>query len=73
MPDTEHRQQLFIVRFWHEDSRGEPAAQWRGSVEHVQSGQRLYFVSLNDLTDFMTLRLGSIRGANTSHKPPDER
>jgi hypothetical protein len=30
---------------------------WRGSVEHVPSGQRLYFTSLADLNDFIHWRL----------------
>jgi hypothetical protein len=50
---TEH---LFIVRVWQEPSQSAPA-HWRGSVEHVPSGQRVYFESLNDLTDFIALRL----------------
>jgi hypothetical protein len=47
---------LFIVRLWRESGRTSPG-QWRGSVEHVPSGRRLYFVSLSDLADFITLRL----------------
>jgi hypothetical protein len=47
---------LFVVRIWYEPSR-RAGKQWRGSVEHVPSGQRLYFASLGDLTDFITLRL----------------
>ena len=51
-------QHLFIVRIWFEaDRRG--SKPWRGSVEHVPSAQRLYFTSLGDLNDFITLRLGS--------------
>jgi hypothetical protein len=47
-------QHVFIVRLWTEAA--EPTtAQWRGSVEHVPSAQRLYFVSLGDLTDFIVL------------------
>lgn len=48
-------QHVFIVRLWTEAV--EPTtAQWRGSVEHVPSAQRLYFASLVDLTDFIVLR-----------------
>jgi len=58
-PDTTGRtQHLFVVRIWHEPGQRPPAA-WRGSVEHVPSGQRLYFISLGDLSDFITLRLDS--------------
>jgi len=51
------RQHLFIVRIWIEAGQS-ALSQWRGSVEHVPSGQRLYFVSLGDLNDFMLGRLG---------------
>jgi len=58
-PETPGRpQHLFIVRMWHEPSRGH-GGQWRGSVDHVPSGQRLYFAAIGDLSDFITLRLDS--------------
>ncbi len=59
MPDINDRiQHLFIVRMWQEP--GNPQVeQWRGSVEHVPSAQRLYFASLGDMNDFITLRLNS--------------
>lgn len=53
------QQHLFIVRVWQEPSQLQPPGQWRGSVEHVPSGQRLYFASMNDLTNFMTFQLNS--------------
>jgi hypothetical protein len=58
MPDAPNinSQHLFIVRMWAESSQT-VTTQWRGSVEHVPSGERLYFVSLRDLTDFVTWRL----------------
>jgi hypothetical protein len=49
---------LFIIRVWQEPEQIK-TAEWRGSVEHVPSGQRLYFVSFNDLNDFIRLRLSS--------------
>ena len=56
---TDNRlQHLFIVRMWQEPGNPQ-AAQWRGSVEHVPSAQRLYFASLGALNDFITLRLNS--------------
>lgn len=47
-------QHLFIVRMWFETSC---LGAWRGSVEHVDTGQKMYFTSLGDLNDFITLRL----------------
>jgi hemoglobin-like flavoprotein len=52
--DTTRSQQLFIVRTWQEPTTvlsSEP--QWRGSVEHVPSGQRLYFSDLAQLNRFI--------------------
>jgi len=51
---TEH---LFIVRVWQEPTQIAPA-HWRGSIEHIPSAQRVYFESLQDLTDFIALRAG---------------
>ena len=44
---------LFIVRVWHEASELAPGGQWRGSVEHVPSGQRVHFITLEALTEFV--------------------
>ncbi len=53
------QQHLFIVRMWQEPSEAAPPGQWRGSVEHVSSGQRFYFSALNDLTNFFDHHLHS--------------
>ena len=50
-PEDRH---LFIVRVWREDSQAAPRGQWRGSVEQVPSGQRIHFVSLDALTEFIS-------------------
>lgn len=50
-------QLLFIVRIWRVDNRRDGA--WRGSVEHVPSGRKLYFTSLGDLNDFVALQLAA--------------
>jgi hypothetical protein len=55
-------EQRFIVHMWLEP--GESAeGQWRGAVDHVGSGRRMYFSSLGDLTDFIRLRLGPVGAA----------
>lgn len=41
----------FVVRFWHEYSDTE--SRWRGRVEHVQSGRRQDFLSLEEMLDFL--------------------
>jgi hypothetical protein len=44
--------QMFIVRLWEEASRERPGA-WRGSVDHVGSGQRFYFARLDEMQAFI--------------------
>jgi hypothetical protein len=59
LTSTSHRpNHLFVVRLWREPQALTPGP-WRGSVEHIPTGQRLYFVSLIDLADFIGLRLGA--------------
>ena len=48
---------LFIVRLWREESQATAGGQWRGSVEHVPSGQRIHFISLDALTAFIGKQL----------------
>jgi hypothetical protein len=57
----EDRTAVFIVRVWCE--RGDAAStlsEWRGSVEHVQSGQRVFFRHLESVLDFMRPHLEGI-------------
>lgn len=55
------RTAVFIARIWCE--RGEDpdmAPEWRGSVEHVESGQRTYFRHLEAVLEFMKPHLADI-------------
>ena len=63
----EDRTAVFIVRVWCErgtdgDSSPAPAtpSEWRGSVEHVQSGQRAFFRHLDAVCEFMKPHLEGI-------------
>ena len=40
----------FIVRFWREWTGSN--SRWRGRVEHVQSGQQVSFLKIDDLLGF---------------------
>jgi hypothetical protein len=55
VPLFEDRSASFIVRVWCEkgdrDARSVPI--WRGSIEHVPSGQRGFFQELDAVTAFM--------------------
>jgi hypothetical protein len=44
----------FIVRVWLEPREIEGAKpKWRGSIEHVNSGEQRYLKSLEEVTDFI--------------------
>lgn len=55
MPVQHRTEHLFIVRIWQEPGTVETGAEedWRGSVQHVRSGQRIIFRRLADLDDFI--------------------
>ncbi len=69
-PNSDRREYLFIVRIWQESTQLKSGG-WRGSIEHVPSGQRLYFVSFNDLNDFIRLRLSSSSQTAPAHSETD--
>jgi hypothetical protein len=55
MPLFEDRSASFIVRVWCESGDGEPNSvrAWRGAIEHVPSGQRVFFQELDVVITFM--------------------
>jgi hypothetical protein len=42
----------FIIRLWREKNDGK--TDWRGSVDHVQSGERVYFQAISSLLEIIT-------------------
>lgn len=48
------RTDVFIVRVWQEPRVLPAAVVWRGVVEHVPSGRRRYFVTLEEAVAFIT-------------------
>lgn len=62
--DKGPRDQVFLVRIWPAQQPDSRRA-WRGSVQHVHSGRRLYFSGLVDVVEFITNEL--------SEPTPDER
>ncbi|UXY14500.1 hypothetical protein N8I74_14405 [Chitiniphilus purpureus] len=51
----------FIVRIWREHGETDNApAEWRGSIEHVQTGQRGFFRELRAIERFMAPLLQQI-------------
>jgi len=55
---------LFIVRLWHEPGRTSAEGQWRGSAEHVPSGQRRYFATFEALAHFLWQTMDEARPAD---------
>jgi hypothetical protein len=55
MPLFEDRTASFIVRVWCEsgDALASSVPTWRGSIEHVPSGQRAFFQELEAVMAFM--------------------
>jgi hypothetical protein len=45
----------FLIRLWREESPEvlEPAADWQGEVEHIQSGRHWTFSTLDELLSFL--------------------
>lgn len=62
MPLFEDRSASFIVRVWCEsgDARSRTVRAWRGSVEHVPSGQRAFFQELDAVIAFMKPHLAAL-------------
>jgi ketosteroid isomerase-like protein len=57
----EDRTAVFIVRVWCELGDADSAVtEWRGSVEHMQSGQRVFFRHLESVLEFMKPHLKNI-------------
>ena len=55
------RSTSFIVRIWRERGEGHrAAAEWRGSIECVESGERAYFRDLNGMRKFLETHLRRI-------------
>lgn len=51
--DLERRYASFLVRMWQEPGDEDHAAGWRGSVEHVQTGEKRFFNNLESLLAYL--------------------
>lgn len=55
------RSASFIVRIWREPGEYEGAAcEWRGSIEHIGTGQRVFFRELGVIETFLKPHLEAI-------------
>ena len=55
----------FVVRIWLEPREIEGAdPEWRGRIEHVESGDRAYFRGLDKMVEFMVGHLDGLGGVS---------
>lgn len=61
MPLLGDRTASFIVRIWHEPGGADAGdGEWRGSIEHVGSGQRRFFRELDVILQFLRPHMEAI-------------
>lgn len=64
MKSIEEHGSSFVVRIWLEPREVKGTSpEWRGRVEHVQTGERVYFRGLDRMIEFMMSYLGDSGGA----------
>ena len=56
-PDEEAQAVSFVIRIWKRDEQGD--FECRGWVEHVQSGQRAFFLGLDQMLSIITKYVGA--------------
>ena len=60
-PLATHPTATFVVRMWAEPIN-EDHSEWRGQVEHLQSGEKRYFQQLDIVLEFVTSHIGAAVG-----------
>ena len=56
--NAERREVAFLVRMWlPQGARGEN--EWRGSIQEVASGKRLFVTGTRDIADFIAVQLAA--------------
>jgi hypothetical protein len=60
----------FLVRLWRDPGSQAPErpTAWQGEVEHIQSGRRLTFNSLDDLLDFLRRQVTALENGQPAHE-----
>lgn len=62
----------FLIRVWreeHADAAG-TVGDWQSEVEHIQSGKRWAFESMDELLDFLRIEADSLPGWQTEAPEP---
>lgn len=50
--NSKRREATFLVRMWSADDEADDSA-WRGSVQEIASGKRLFITGTRDIADFI--------------------
>jgi hypothetical protein len=56
----------FLVRLWREKNGPSPQANWEAEIEHIQSGERRGFNTLDELLEFLRQQLAEVKSAGDS-------
>ncbi len=64
--DNETNERVFVIRMWFQTAPDTEQREWRGSIQDVTAGLRLYVTGTRDIADFIDARLGE----HTKAQPP---
>ena len=68
------RSASFIVRIWRERGEGlDATVEWRGSIECVEGGEKVYFRDLSVMGSFLKTHLQRIGIDAQTHQPKKKR
>lgn len=65
------RTETFVVRIWAEYLEQTPPA-WRGEVEHVGSGHKVYLQEASDVLEFIAAHTSEAAGHGNRPEPSSE-
>jgi hypothetical protein len=52
----------FLLRLWREKSDPSVEADWEAEIEHIQSGERWEFGTLDEMLEFLQREMGEAKG-----------
>jgi hypothetical protein len=68
---SESDHHLFIVRIWSDAAKPTPSIR-RGSIEHVSSGERRYFLDLVEMQAFVSGHLAELPSPSAKSEHPEK-
>jgi hypothetical protein len=62
----------FIIRIWWEQRENTADAPvWRGVIEHISSGEKRYFIKLEEIIPFILHHINSINPTDSTRNRPE--